>query len=196
MLIENYDHRNMEKLKNKNYYELLEINRDATLREIKSAYRKLVMKYHPDVSRTKETEEMFKLINEAYTVLSNPKLRESYDKKLDLEVRPEENIRNTINKIVESISKNVKVVVREVQKMLEEISSDKTLDRLSNEELLQRINFSDNEMVKIAALKIIKNRKKRSTIPYLLEIMKTSKSEKLKNQIKQTLKELGYNIQK
>lgn len=180
--------------KSKNYYEILGVSQNATIKDIKSAYRKLVMKYHPDISRTKETEEIFKLINEAYTVLSNPKLRENYDKKLELELKPEENIKHTINKIVEGISKKVKVIVREINKMIEEISSDKTLEKLSNEELLQRLSFSDNEMVKIAALKIIKTRKKRSTIPYLLEIMGTSDNEKLKKQIQQTLKDLGYNI--
>ncbi|MGB9620817.1 MAG: DnaJ domain-containing protein [Brevinematia bacterium] len=184
----------MEQIKDKNYYKILGIDRNATIREIKSAYRKLVMKYHPDVSRSRETEEMFKLINEAYNVLSNPKLRENYDKKLNLEVKVEDNIKHTVNSIMKTISNGVKVVVREIQKMLEEISADKTLEKLSNEELLQRVSFSDNEMVKIAALKIIKARKRRSTIPYLLEIMNTSENEKLKKHIQQTLRDLGHSI--
>ena len=63
------------------YYEILEISRTATEVEIKKAYRKLAMKYHPDKNPgDKEAEEKFKQINEAYEVLSDPKKRAIYDK--------------------------------------------------------------------------------------------------------------------
>ena len=58
-------------MKYKDYYETLGIKRDATEAEIKSAYRKLARKYHPDVNKTKEAEEKFKEINEAYEVLGD-----------------------------------------------------------------------------------------------------------------------------
>ena len=54
----------------KDYYEILGVKRDAGDSEIKSAYRKLARKYHPDVNKTKEAESKFKDINEAYEVLS------------------------------------------------------------------------------------------------------------------------------
>ena len=50
----------------KDYYEILGVKRGATDSEIKSAYRKLARKYHPDVNKTKEAESKFKDINEAY----------------------------------------------------------------------------------------------------------------------------------
>ena len=66
-------------MKYKDYYETLGIKREATDSEIKSAYRKLARKYHPDVNKTKEAEEKFKEINEAYEVLGDKQKRQRYD---------------------------------------------------------------------------------------------------------------------
>lgn len=64
--------------KNKDYYTILSIDRNATDREIKSAYYKLSKKYHPDKNGD---EILFHGINEAYTILSDSDEREDYDKK-------------------------------------------------------------------------------------------------------------------
>ena len=66
-------------MKYKDYYEILGVSRDADQAAIKSAYRKLARKYHPDVNKTKEAEEKFKDINEAYEVLSDKAKRQRYD---------------------------------------------------------------------------------------------------------------------
>ncbi len=66
-------------MKYKDYYEILGVNRSSTDSEIKSAYRKLARKYHPDVNKTKEAEEKFKDINEAYEVLGDKQKRQRYD---------------------------------------------------------------------------------------------------------------------
>lgn len=63
----------------KDYYEILGVKRDATATEIKSAYRKLARKFHPDVNKTKEAESKFKDINEAYEVLGDEAKRKRYD---------------------------------------------------------------------------------------------------------------------
>ena len=63
------------------YYEILEITRDATNAEIKKSYRKLALQYHPDKNQgDKEAEAKFKLINEAYDILSNDEKRQIYDR--------------------------------------------------------------------------------------------------------------------
>ncbi|MFH1602036.1 MAG: J domain-containing protein [Candidatus Shapirobacteria bacterium] len=63
----------------KDYYNVLGVDKKASLGEIKSAYRKLALKWHPDRNKTKEAEDKFKEINAAYEILSDSKKRETYD---------------------------------------------------------------------------------------------------------------------
>ena len=64
----------------KDYYKILGVNRNASEREIKQAYRRLARQYHPDVNPgDKSAEEKFKQINEAYEVLSDKENRQKYD---------------------------------------------------------------------------------------------------------------------
>jgi len=66
-------------MKYKDYYEILGVSRDATQQAIKSAYRKLARKYHPDVNKSAGAQEKFKDINEAYEVLGDEQKRKRYD---------------------------------------------------------------------------------------------------------------------
>ncbi len=63
----------------KDYYKIMGVGKDASQKEIKSAYRKLARKYHPDVSKEKDAEERFKELGEAYEVLKDPEKRTAYD---------------------------------------------------------------------------------------------------------------------
>ena len=63
----------------KDYYATLGVKPDATDAELKSAYRKLARKFHPDVSKESGAEEKFKAVNEAYEALKEPARRKSYD---------------------------------------------------------------------------------------------------------------------
>ncbi len=64
----------------RDYYDVLDVGRDATNEEIRRAFRKLAFQYHPDRNREDGAEEKFKEINEAYEVLSDANKRAAYDR--------------------------------------------------------------------------------------------------------------------
>ena len=63
----------------KDYYKILEINFGANIKEIKSSYRRLAFKYHPDVSKEINSSAKFIEITEAYEILSNEESKNQYD---------------------------------------------------------------------------------------------------------------------
>ena len=67
-------------VKERDYYEVLGVSKNATNDELKKAYRRLALKYHPDKNQgDKESERKFKEAANAYEVLSNPEKRKMYD---------------------------------------------------------------------------------------------------------------------
>lgn len=64
----------------RDYYEVLSIDRSASIDDIKKAYRKLALKYHPDKNHDTKATELFREINEAYSILSDPEKRSQYDR--------------------------------------------------------------------------------------------------------------------
>ena len=73
----------------RDYYEILGVKRDASADDLKKAFRHLARKYHPDLNKgSKEAEEKFKEINEAYQVLSDPQKKAQYDQGGHVEFGP------------------------------------------------------------------------------------------------------------
>ena len=66
--------------KDKDYYKIMGVSKNATLEEIKKAYKQLAKKYHPDLNKDPGSTEKFKEINEAAAILADPQKREQYDK--------------------------------------------------------------------------------------------------------------------
>lgn len=63
----------------KDFYKILGVSKNASADEIKKAYRKLALQYHPDKNKTKEGEKKFKEVTQAYEVLSDPQKKQTYD---------------------------------------------------------------------------------------------------------------------
>lgn len=95
----------------KNLYEILNVPLNAPTDEIKAAYKKLVRIYHPDINKSKDAEIKFKLLNNAYNVLSDDIKRKNYDSLLKLTKTAEEEIFPDENSII----KEVKITPKEAE---------------------------------------------------------------------------------
>lgn len=96
---------------NKNYYDILQVNRNASSEIIEKAYKILAKKYHPDLQAEeykKKSEEILKEINEAYEILSNPEKKQAYDAFLLEQEKQKETESNPINRTTntDSLSEN------------------------------------------------------------------------------------------
>jgi DnaJ-class molecular chaperone len=72
----------------KNYYDILKLTPYATQNEVKSAYYKLTLQYHPDKNESEYAKQKFQDISEAYEVLSNHELRKNYDRRMMIYQQP------------------------------------------------------------------------------------------------------------
>lgn len=101
----------------KNYYKILEVDKNASDEIIERAYKVLVKKYHPDLQTEQNKEEAAKritIINEAYSILSNPLKRAEYNKKLQKETERNEKIQS------ETILQNEKLQQDDYMKIIQE----------------------------------------------------------------------------
>ena len=92
----------------KNYYNILNINKDASYDDIKKAYYKLALKYHPDKNKDNNAEEKFKEISEAYEILSDENKRLSYDNN-NLNINTFSNANDIFNKVFQNHNFNINI---------------------------------------------------------------------------------------
>lgn len=137
------------------YYETLGVSKNATIEEIKSAFRKLTKKYHPDVCKDEDAKEKIIEIIIAYEVLSNETKRLEYDRygsvildNFDPNKFDFSNIFNNLDDLEKSISQQFSEMNSTIDKMIEK------LDAINN-----RFEMSKTPFLKRLQMKI-KNKKK------------------------------------
>jgi len=124
----------------KKYYQILEVSKTVTSKDIKNAYRKLVLKWHPDKNpnNKEEAEKKFKEIGEAYGVLSNEELRKRYD-------AGETSFSENYNDIFSECEEVINRCQEEIRTYEEEIRKEK--ERM---EILKELIESHEERIKIS----------------------------------------------
>lgn len=139
-----------------NYYDILEVNKNASPEIIEKAYKTLVKKYHPDLQENNLKniyEEKIKKINEAYDILSNPEKRKNYDSNLknteisisDYNILYQENInlKNNLN-ILEQKLNNLNNIQNNYQKDNYNNYFNSENNKINNEYNYQKNNIKNN----------------------------------------------------
>lgn len=178
----------------KNYYEVLEIEKYSTIDIVKKAYKVLVKKYHPDANKNSNADEIYKKIVKAYTVLKDSQSKEDYDNQLRKEVvsAPKmsfefsnynflintDSLLNRIKIFFKNITgqiKREKIKLNESSNILEEnyhVSQD--ILNMPVEELEERLLYSDNKYVRLNAGIAIGIKKEKASLPVLENVLPSS----------------------
>ena len=147
----------------KNYYEILEVDRNASKEIIEKAYKTLAKKYHPDVqeqNQKKIAEEKMKLINEAYSVLSDENQKEEYDKQLEENIISKELYQEVVQENIELKRKIQNNATYRVQNQPNTSYSQVQNNRqtYNQQEYNQQINQAVNKAYHDAYIQDLKNR--------------------------------------
>ncbi len=154
------------------YYKTLGISREASIIDIKKIYRKLVLKYHPDINTENDAEDKFKQIVEAFNVLSNPYKRAEYDEKNVVShfpaVKKYSTKRfNAVRKIITELPEIFYKAVLKIRTIVSHPKPDTDDDRVffcnddehakkvQPEELSDKFYNSENKYVRMHALKCL-----------------------------------------
>ncbi len=188
----------------KTYYDVLGVDREADVKEIKKAFRELARKFHPDIGRQKgkDYSKVFEEITAAYSILSNKEKRALYDESLK-----KNNKLNLLNNFKFKEIFSFKIIEKFFIKKASSKYNYKDLEKLSIQELIDRIIFSKNIYVQKYAIRFIFEKKKLYAIRDLLRLLYSNINEEVKvfiveeikrkrltNKIKEILKEV-YEIE-
>ena len=154
-----------------NYYDILEVNKNASPEIIEKAYKTLVKKYHPDLQENNlknNYEEKIKKINEAYEILSNPEKRKNYDLQLkNNEIFEEDynnlineniNLKNEINYLKNNINLNNNYQTQDIKNNVQQNQNTSYENNINQEEIKQKINNAVNKAYYDAYIQDLKNR--------------------------------------
>ena len=108
-----------------NYYDILGVKQDASAKEIKLAYRKKIRKYHPDLNKSARAEKIAKVINLAYTILSDPFKRQDYDLQLNAFALPTRDYTD-ISATPQEVWDDISDIYKEAQHQQEDLRKNKT----------------------------------------------------------------------
>ena len=155
----------------KNYYDILEVNKNASPEIIEKAYKTLVKKYHPDLQDNNlkaEYEEKIKLINEAFEVLSNSEKRKNYDlnlKQTEFSVEDYNNLinenlklKNEINYLKNKLINNKNNINNNINENLNYNNINKNINNNYSENIRQKYNEVINKAYYDAYIQDLKNR--------------------------------------
>jgi curved DNA-binding protein CbpA len=140
------------------FYKILGITKNFTEEELKKSYRKLVLKYHPDVNKTSDGNEMFKLVLKAYTTLKDKKLRKAYDfdkfyNKISFKyaykkfVEKKDEVFTKIKIVFKNVSEEKKIDLKD--DIFDSINIPKEIFNMKNSELEERLLYSNNYYVRL-----------------------------------------------
>ena len=154
-----------------NYYDILEVNKNASQEIIEKAYKTLVKKYHPDLQENNlkdNYEEKIKKINEAYEILSNSEKRKNYDLQLqNNEISKEDyynlyneniNLKNEINYLKNNINLNNNYQTQDIKNNVQQNQNTSYENNINQEEINQKINNAVNKAYYDAYIEDLKNR--------------------------------------
>ena len=139
----------------KNYYQILEVDKNASDEIIDKAYKTLAKKYHPDLQNPetqKEYEEKMKLINEAYSILSDDFKRSTYNKQLEESTVPMQEYK----KIIQQNNQLIKEIARLT-------NNTQTVNQIYNQQYNNNINRVVNQSYQGAYVQNLKNRRYKKT---------------------------------
>ena len=163
----------------KNYYQILQIDKEASQDIIEKAYKTLAKKYHPDLQaeeNKKNAENILKKINEAYEVLSNPSKREAYNKTIE---------QSTISQ------EQYKEIIHQNEYLKNKLKNNSSVQ---NSNLNNNLNFENYYNKKIQDLEYQENLQKARQKAYYDAYIQDLKSRGYKIRYKKTLKEYLKNL--